>query len=155
MSTTVAPRSLGPISGRGGASTLWAPWASRSATLRAGRRDGDQRSTVRVHLQKSCSLAEEAKIFMFSLLARAQIIGFKLLAGNVALIHKFEKTVLPLGLLSLTCAARGSFVFSLARSPPAINTGDATFTFTFTFHCPCFPASSLFLWRRFICEGSF
>ena len=90
---------------------------------------------------------------MFSLLARAQIIGFKLLSGNVALIRKFEKTVLPLGLLSLTRAARGSFVFSLARSPPPINTEDANFTFTF--HCPCFPASSLFLWRRFFCEGSF
>ena len=40
VSPTVAPRSLGPIFGKGGASTLWAPWASRSATLRAGRRDG-------------------------------------------------------------------------------------------------------------------
>ena len=117
VSPTIAPRSLGPISRRGGALTLWAPWASQSAALRAGRRDGDQRSTVRVHLQKSCSLAEEAKIFMFSLLARAQIIGFKLLAGNVALIRKFEKIVLPLVPLSLTRAAQGSLVFSLAWSP--------------------------------------
>ena len=103
--------------------------------------------------KKSCSLVEEAKIFMFSLLARAQIIGFKLLAGNVALIRKFEKTVLPLGLSSLTRAARGSFVFPLARPP--------TYKYwrrdCFTFHCPCFPASSLFLWRRFFSfgEGSF
>ena len=47
---TVAPRSLGPIFGRGVASTPWAPSASRSATLRAGRRDGSRQSTVRVHL---------------------------------------------------------------------------------------------------------
>ena len=52
VSPTVAPRSLGPIFERGVASTLWAPSASRSATLRAGRRDGGPRSTVRAHLQK-------------------------------------------------------------------------------------------------------
>ena len=50
VSPTVAPRSLGPIFGRGATSTPWAPSASRSATLRAGRRDGSRRSTVRVHL---------------------------------------------------------------------------------------------------------
>ena len=50
VSPIVAPRSLGPIFGRGAASTPWAPLASRSATLRAGRRDGSRRSTVRVHL---------------------------------------------------------------------------------------------------------
>ena len=156
VSPTIAPQSLSPISRRGGASTLCAPWASQSATLRAGRRDGDQRSTVRVHLQKSCSLAEEAKNFMFSLLARFQIIGFKLLAGNIALIRKFEKTMLPLVLLSLTLQRGVLWSFhSLGLPPPPINTGDATFTFTFTFHCPCFLASSLFLWRRFFCEGAF
>ena len=61
VSPTVAHRSLGPAFGRGAASTPWAPSTPRSATLRAGRRDGGQRSTVRVHLQKSCSLVEEAK----------------------------------------------------------------------------------------------
>ena len=61
VSPTVAPRSLGSIFGRGRASTLWAPSTSRSATLRAGRRDGGQRSTVHVHRQKSCTLVEEAK----------------------------------------------------------------------------------------------
>ena len=40
VSLTVAPRSLGPAFGRGAASTPWAPSAPRSATLRAGRRDG-------------------------------------------------------------------------------------------------------------------
>jgi len=50
VSPTVAPRSLGPIFGRGAASTPWAPSASRSATLRAGRCDSSRRSTVRVHL---------------------------------------------------------------------------------------------------------
>ena len=49
---TVAPRSLGPIFGRGAALTPWAPSAPRSATLRAGRRDGVRRSTVHVTLQK-------------------------------------------------------------------------------------------------------
>jgi len=50
VSPTVAPRSLGPIFGRGATSTPWAPSASRSATLRARRRNGSRRSTVRVHL---------------------------------------------------------------------------------------------------------
>ena len=50
VSPIVAPQSLGPIFRRGAASTPWAPSASRSATLRAGRRDGSRRSTVRVHL---------------------------------------------------------------------------------------------------------
>ena len=160
MSPTVAPRSLGPISGRGGASTLWVPWASRSATLRAGRRVGDQRSIVRVHLQKSCSLAEEAKIFMFSLLARAQIIGFKLLAGNVALIRKFEKTVLPLGLLSLTRAGWGSFIFSLTRSPPIYKYWRRDFYFYFYLSLPllpcllAFPLAKVHLRRFFLSSFS-
>ena len=76
VSPTVAPRSLGPIFERGVASTLWAPLASRSATLQAGRRDGSQRSTVRAHLRKSCTPVEEAKFFMFKPLVRAQIIRF-------------------------------------------------------------------------------
>ena len=76
VSPIVAPRSLGPIFERGVASTPWAPSASRSATLRVGRRDGSQRSTVRAHLQKSCTPIEEAKIFMFKPLVRAQIIRF-------------------------------------------------------------------------------
>ena len=75
---TVAPRSLGPIFERGVASTPWAPSASRSATLRVGRRDGSQRSTVRAHLQKSCTPVEEAKFFIFKPLVRAQIIRFTL-----------------------------------------------------------------------------
>ena len=40
VSPTVAPRSLGPILERGAASTPWTLSASRSATLRAGHRDG-------------------------------------------------------------------------------------------------------------------
>ena len=95
---------------------------------------------------------------MFSLLARAQIIGFKLLAGNVALIRKFEKTVLPLGLLSLTRAARGSFVFSLARSPPTYKYWRRDFYFYLSLPLlPCllvFPLAKVLL-RRFFLSSFF
>jgi len=50
VSPIEAPRSLGPIFGRGASSTPWALSASQSATLRAGRHDGSRRSTVCVHL---------------------------------------------------------------------------------------------------------
>jgi len=70
VSPTVAPRSLIPIFERGVALTLWRP--QRPEALDSG----SQRSTVRAHLRKSCTPIEEAKIFMFKPLVRAQIIRF-------------------------------------------------------------------------------
>jgi len=85
VSPTVAPRSLGPIFGRGAASTPWAPSAPRSATLRAGRRDGVRRSTVRVTLQKMLYFHRRSKDFRIEPLVCAQIIELKILGGEISL----------------------------------------------------------------------
>ena len=89
---------------------------------------------------------------MFSLLAHSQIIGFKLLAGNVALIHKFKKTVLPLGHLSLTRATRGSFVFSLTRSPLSYKYWRHNFYFYFYLSLPLLPCLLAFPLAKVLSE---
>ena len=75
VSPTVAPRSLGPNLERGVASTLWTRSASRSATLRAGRRDSSWQSTVRVSLQKLYCHRGRKK-FKVKPLVRAKTISF-------------------------------------------------------------------------------
>ena len=75
VSPTVASRSLGPNLERGAASNPWTRSASRSATLRAGRRDSSWRSTVRVNLQKLYS-RRGRKILRVKPLVRAKTISF-------------------------------------------------------------------------------
>ena len=62
VSPTVAPRSLGPNLREGHGFDLVGAGGARSATLQAGRRSGDWRSTVRAVLQKMLHIfAEETK----------------------------------------------------------------------------------------------
>jgi len=56
--------------------------SAQSATLRAGRRDGVRRSTVRVTLQKMLYFRRGSKDFRIKPLVCAQIIELKFLAGN-------------------------------------------------------------------------
>ena len=99
---TVAPRSLGPIFGRGAALTPWAPSAPRSATLWAGRRDGVRRSTVRVTLQKMLYFRRRSKDFRIEPLVCAQIIELKILGGEISLgLVALKRPKWPLGSLIL------------------------------------------------------
>ena len=116
VSPTVAPRSLGPILERGAASTPWTPSASRSATLRAGRRDGSWRITVRVNLQ-NCSVVEEGKIFKVKPLVRAKTVGFKIRREFLCWFEDFERTELPPGLLILDMQRGAWLSFHLAAPP--------------------------------------
>ena len=75
VSPTIAPRSLGPNLERGAASTPWTRSASRSATLRAGRRDSSWRSAVRVNLQK-LYCRRGRKIFRVKPLVCAKTVSF-------------------------------------------------------------------------------
>ena len=72
------------------------------------------------------------------------------MVGNLALFRKLEKTELPLGLLNLTRAARGSFVFPLARPPPTYKYWRRDCVFYFSL--PLLPSLLAFCFAKVLSE---
>ena len=99
VSPTVAPQSLGPIFGRGAASTRGRHRRPEALPfgLGAAMVSGEAQSVLTC---KMLYFRRGSKEFRIKPLVRTQIIGLKnLLAGVFPLAYRFEKTKLPLGLL--------------------------------------------------------
>ena len=117
----------------------WAPLALRSATLRAVRRGGNQRSVVRFDLQKRLhSRRGKQKFYVLKPLVRALIVRFNFWREILRWLVDLKKTELPLG-PSILDAQRGAQVsfhrrHRVCRGRPPLNGGAVRCAHYFSSH---------------------